>query len=146
MIDAITSWISSKPKKKQHSSRVDTTPSSQTHARRDDRDRRPTYTKIFRWPVPAEAANPPSSVEVVGSFSNWQRVPLSFDISTQTWVAFVRDIEGNRTHHYVYLVDGKPACDEHSDGLARPSGPQEARWQIETKNGPRVMLLFGQTK
>lgn len=146
MIDAITSWISSKPKKKQHPSRAETPSNPTPHARRDDRDRRPTYTKIFRWAVAEGEANPPASVEIIGSFSNWKRVPLTFDAATRTWVAFVRDIEGNRTHHYVFLVDGTPVCEENCDGLAAPSGPEEARWQITTKNGPRVMLLFGQTK
>jgi hypothetical protein len=44
------------------------------------------------------------------------------------------------------LVDGKPAYDRYNDGLALPQGPEEERHQIMTDNGPRVFMLFAQTK
>lgn len=104
------------------------------------------FAKVFRWPVPAGQTPPPTTVEVVGSFSNWQKVPLAYDKVTQTWQATVANIEGNRTHRYVVLVDGKPSYDKNCDGLTAPQGPDEVKWQLETPRGPRVLLLFAQTK
>ena len=54
----------------------------------------------------------------------------------------LNNIEGNRTHRYVILVDGKPSYDKTCDGLATPQTPDEAKCQIATPKGPRVMLLF----
>ena len=39
-------------------------------------DRKPTYSKVFRWTLPDGQTEEPRSVEVVGSFPDWQRVPL----------------------------------------------------------------------
>jgi hypothetical protein len=80
------------------------------------------------------------------SFSEWRRLPLSYDRPTRCWQLTLRDILGNRTHRYVMLVDGNPTHDQTCDGLVPPQDPQEERWQIETPRGPRVMLLFAQTK
>jgi len=44
------------------------------------------------------------------------------------------------------LVDGKPTYDKTCDGLAVPHGPDEERYQMPTDKGPRVMMLFAQTK
>lgn len=85
-------------------------------------------------------------MEVVGSFTDWQRVPMAYDKALKTWHVTLHNVVGNRTHHYVLLVDGKPTFDHTCDGLATPNGPHEKRWQIETEKGPRVMMLFGQTK
>jgi hypothetical protein len=145
MIRAIASFISKKPKEQMTSTETEAAPAFGLR-RATNPDRRPTYSKAFRWRVSNEQPSRPTSVEVVGSFSNWRRVPLAFDVPTQTWQVNVPDIEGNRTHHYVFLVDGKPAYDRTCDGLALPQGPHEEQWQIETAKGPRVMLLFGQTK
>jgi hypothetical protein len=44
------------------------------------------------------------------------------------------------------LVDGQPAHDRNSDGLAVPHGPQEKHYQFMTSRGPRLFMLFAQTK
>jgi hypothetical protein len=104
------------------------------------------FTKMFRWPVPAGGTSPPTTVEIVGSFTGWQAVPLAYDKATNTWQTALDNIESNHTHRYVILVDGKPSYDKTCDGLAAPECTEEAKWQIETPRGPRVMLLFAQTK
>ena len=109
-------------------------------------DRQVGFSKVFRWPVPAAQVPQPTKVEVVGSFSDWQKVPLVYDKPTRTWTTTLTNIRSNHTHQYVILVDGKPSYDKACDGLAAPQGPKEAQWQIETARGPRVMLLFSQTK
>ena len=104
------------------------------------------FSKIFRWPVPPEQTPQPTTVEVVGSFSAWRRVPLAYDKPTRTWTTTLTNMQGNHTHRYVILVDGKPSYDKTCDGLAAPQSPQEEQWQIQTARGPRVMLMFAQTK
>ena len=146
MIDAITSFIESKdrPRTKPPVARFVTTlprrPEPEKH------EPRTGFTKVFRWPVPADQTPQPTTVEVAGSFSGWRKVPLSYDPPSRTWQVILNDIEGNRTHRYVILEDGKPSYDKNCDGLATPQTPDEAKWQIATPKGPRVMLLFGQTK
>lgn len=44
------------------------------------------------------------------------------------------------------FVDGKPAQDKHCDGLAVPHGAQEEHCALQTARGPRVFMLFAQTK
>jgi hypothetical protein len=44
------------------------------------------------------------------------------------------------------LVNGEPAYDKTCDGLAVPHGPEEERYQFMTDKGPRVFMLFAQTK
>jgi hypothetical protein len=58
----------------------------------------------------------------------------------------LQEIPGNRTHHYMILADGKPVKDPHSDGLAIPQGADEEKFAITTLRGPRVFMLFAQTK
>jgi hypothetical protein len=62
------------------------------------------------------------------------------------WHVTLHHIEGNRTHHYMLLVDGKPVQDKNADGLAIPHGPQEEEYQLMTGRGPRLFMLFAQTK
>ncbi|HWH69643.1 MAG TPA: hypothetical protein VNT26_09675 [Candidatus Sulfotelmatobacter sp.] len=88
----------------------------------------------------------PASVEVVGSFSQWQKVPLVRDRVLDAWHVSLNNIQGNRTHHYMLLVDGKPTYDKSCDGLAVPHGPEEECFQLVTDKGPRVFMLFAQTK
>ncbi len=102
------------------------------------------FTKIFRLPVPREQSPQPTTVEVVGSFSDWQRVPLAYNKPTRTWETAL-SLKNNHTHRYVFLIDGTPAYDETCDGLTAPQSPTEAKWQIPTAHGPRVMLLFART-
>ena len=68
------------------------------------------------------------------------------DAVTNTWQLTVRGIPGNRTHRYMLLVNGEPAQDKNCDGLAVPEGFDEQRYQLMTARGPRVFLLFAQTK
>ena len=105
--------------------------------------RKLVFSKIFRW----QSANgaTPATVEVAGTFTHWQPVPMTREISGG-WQLTLHDIPGNRTHHYMILADGHPVQDRHSDGLAVPHGPQEEKFAITTARGPRVFMLFAQTK
>ncbi len=109
-------------------------------------DRAQTYTKIFRWHLPAGQTQKPAKVEVAGTFTHWQKVPLLHDSAPDTWQATLHQIPCNRTHHYMLFVDGKPVQDKHCDGLAIPRGPQEEQYALPTIRGPRVFMLFAQTK
>ena len=44
------------------------------------------------------------------------------------------------------LIKGKPTYDKTCDGLAVPHGLDEERYLVTTDNGPRLMMLFAQTK
>lgn len=109
-------------------------------------DRPPTFSKVFRWRLPDGQTREPASVEIVGSFTHWQKVPLNRDGALDAWHVTIHHIPGHRTHHYMFLVDGKPSPDKHCDGLAVPTGPQEEQYQLQTDRGPRVFMLFAQTK
>jgi hypothetical protein len=85
-------------------------------------------------------------VEIAGSFNNWQRLPLQRDGKQDSWHVTVHHIPGNKTHHYMLFVDGKPTSDKDSDGLAVPHGSVEERNAMETVRGPRVMMMFAMTK
>ena len=103
------------------------------------------FTKIFRWQT--EQPGPqPVSVAVAGTFSGWQKLPLKYDRTNGIWQLTLHDIPGNRTHNYMLLVNGKPAKDKNCDGLAIPHTPEEKQFQLETPRGPRVFMLFSQTK
>jgi hypothetical protein len=107
--------------------------------------RQGTFTKIFRWQT--EQPGPqPVSVALVGTFNNWQKTPLKFDRVHSIWQLMLHDIPGNTTHNYMLLVNGKPAKDPHADGLAVPHTPEEKQFALETPRGPRVFVLFSQTK
>lgn len=105
-----------------------------------------SFTKIFRWRLPDGHTEAPALVEVAGSFSHWQKIPMTRDSALDSWHAIVHHIPGNRTHHYMIFVDGKPVNDKHCDGLAIPHGPAEEHNAFPTPRGPRVFMLFGQTK
>ena len=109
-------------------------------------ERPQTFTRIFRWRLPAGQTQEPATVEVVGTFTKWQKVPLVRDDARHTWQVTLNDIPCNRTHHYMLLADGQPVRDENSDGLAIPRNPQEAQYQLTTSRGPRVFMLFAQAK
>ena len=146
MIDAITNFIEGKRRTKTRTCEASTTPTVSGFPEVGNHEQRFGFTKVFRWPVTAEQTPQPTTVEVVGSFNGWRKVPLSYDSPTRTWHIALNNIEGNRTHRYVILVDGKPSYDKNCDGLVAPDGPDEPKWQIATQKGPRVMLLFAQTK
>lgn len=105
-----------------------------------------TYSKVFRWRLPDGHTQSPKSVQIVGSFTHWQKVDLQRDSTTDAWHTTVHHIPGNKTHHYMILVDGEPVNDRNSDGLAVPSGPLEEQYQLVTDRGPRVFMLFAQAK
>ncbi len=105
-----------------------------------------TFTKIFRWHLPDGEKQEPAAVEIVGTFTNWQKVPLLHDRVRGGWQVTLEKLAGNRTHHYMLLADGKPVRDRHCDGLAIPRGPLEEQYALATARGPRVFMLFAQTK
>lgn len=107
---------------------------------------KPVYSKVFRWKLPEGFTDLPGTVEIVGTFSQWHRVPLLRDGKTHTWHATIQNIPGNMTHHYMLLVDGQPALDTTCDGYALPQGAAEERYAITTARGPRLFMLFAQTK
>jgi len=85
-------------------------------------------------------------VEIVGSFTGWQKTPMKYDRTNGIWQLTLENIPGNCTHNYMLLVNGRPTKDKHSDGLAVPHTEQEKQYQLETPRGPRVFMLFSQTK
>ena len=121
-------------------------PASAKHPAHPPTERKLAFTKIFRWRLPHGHANEPATVEVAGTFTDWKKVPLIYDPAMRSWQVTLHHLQGNRTHHYMLLADGKPVQDAHSDGLAIPNGAQEMPFAIETARGPRVFMLFSQTK
>lgn len=117
-----------------------------TAPQRQSTERPQTYSKVFRWRLPDGQTKEPALVEVIGSFTQWQKVPMQRDSALDAWHVTIHQIPGNKTHHYMLLVDGKPAHDKNSDGLAVPTNAQEEQYQIMTDRGPRVFMLFAQTK
>ena len=120
--------------------------SSPVLAQREAQQRPQTFSKVFRWRLPDGQTQEPATVELVGSFTHWQKVPMLRDSTLDAWHTTIHHVPGNKTHHYMYLVDGKPTCDKNCDGLAVPHGPQEEQYQLLTDRGPRVFMLFAQTK
>jgi hypothetical protein len=106
----------------------------------------PTFTKVFRWRLPDGHTQAPNTVEIVGSFTGWQKVPLMRDSVMDAWHVSLHNIPAHQTHHYMLLVDGKPAQDKNCDGLVVAHSPQEQQYALHTDKGPRVFMLFAQTK
>ena len=107
---------------------------------------KPTYAKVFRWRLPEGQTQDPATVEIVGTFTNWDKVPLVRSHKLDAWQVTIHHVPAHKTHHYMLLVDGKPVYDKNSDGLAIPRSPQEERYQLMTPRGPRLFMLFAQTK
>jgi len=110
------------------------------------KETRQTFSKVFRYRLPDGQTSEPELVEVAGTFNQWQRVPLVRDGKLDSWHVTLHHIPGNKTHHYMLFLDGKPFQDKNCDGLAVPTGPQEEQYAIQTARGPRVMMLFAMTK
>lgn len=108
-------------------------------------DPRDTYARVFRW-KPTASGELPTSVEIVGSFTRWQTVSLTHDPVQGAWSATIEGIPGKKTHHYMLLVNGQPVHDPACDGLALPMGFEEEQFALPTAKGPRVLMLFSQTK
>ena len=115
-------------------------------AQNKSQDRNPSYSKAFRWRLPDGQTEHPTTVEIVGSFTRWQKIPLMRDGALDAWHITLHNIPAHKTHHYMLLVDGKPTQDKNCDGLAIPSGPEEEQYTIKTDRGPRVFMMFAQTK
>ena len=113
---------------------------------RNPSEPKPTYAKVFHWRLPAGQTSPPKTVEIIGSFTDWQPVPLVRASGRDSWEATLPGIAGHRTHHYMLLVDGRPAQDKNCDGLAVPHGPEEQQYALSTPRGPRLFMLFAQAK
>lgn len=109
-------------------------------------ERKQTFTKIFRWRRPDGQQPEPATVEIAGTFTHWQKVPLLFDRAQGTWQVTLDQLAGHRTHHYMLLADGQPVRDPHCDGMAVPRNAQEEPFALATARGPRVFMLFAQTK
>jgi hypothetical protein len=109
-------------------------------------ERKQVFSKVFRWHLADGHTQAPASVEVAGTFTQWQKVPLIHDSMVGAWHVTLHHIQGHRTHHYMLLVDGKPTYDKACDGLAVPQGPVEEGFAVRTDKGPRVLMLFAQTK
>lgn len=114
--------------------------------KKDPPERRQTFAKVFRWHLPDGQTEAPASVEIVGSFTHWQKVSLERASEFDGWQVTIPHIPGNRTHHYMLLVDGKPVHDENADGMAIPHGPQEEQYPLKTPRGGRVFMLYAQAK
>ena len=121
-------------------------PLSEAPGHREPSERKQVFSKVFRWRLPPGQMHAPQKVEVVGSFTHWQKVPMVHDGALDAWHVTMHHIQSNRTHHYIILVDGHPVFDKTCDGLAVPRGVDEERYQLMTDKGPRVMMLFAQTK
>lgn len=104
--------------------------------------RKQVYSKIIRW-QPTNG-HTPSKVEVAGTFTHWKKVPLTKEISGG-WQATLNQIPGNRTHHFMYFADDKPVSGP-SDGMAMPQGDEELQFALTTARGPRLFMMFSQTK
>ena len=117
-----------------------------TARRKSTNEHGPTFSKIFRWQPSDPQAPTPASVELAGSFTGWRVVALTRDAVTNTWQVTLHGIPGNRTHRYMLLVNGEPAEDRNCDGLAVSEGFEEQQFQLMTARGPRIFLLFAQTK
>jgi hypothetical protein len=105
-----------------------------------------TFTKVFTWQPPGGQTQKPATVEIVGSFTHCQKLPLTQANEFDGWRVSLDHIPGNRTHHYMLLVDGKPTHDENADGMAVPHGPEEEQFQLMTGRGGRVFMLAAQAK
>ena len=124
----------------------ETAAAAHSPAQKAGEPRKQSYSKIFRWKLPDDQKLEPVTVEVVGTFTQWQRVPLLRDGKSDGWHVTLHHIEGHKTHHYMLLVNGKPAPDKNCDGYAIPHGAQEQEFSITTPRGPRLFMLFAQTK
>jgi len=109
-------------------------------------ERKPVFSKVFSWRLPEGQSRKPNSVEVAGTFTQWKKVPLTQNGDPDAWQVTLNEIPAHRTHHYMIFVDNQPAYDPTNDGLAIPRGPEETRYQFMTSRGPRVFMLFAQSK
>jgi hypothetical protein len=146
MLQKLGSFFGAKPPQRTSPVYREPVISSPLTRRTAESEKKHSYTKVFRWRLPDGQTAEPGSVEVVGSFSQWRRIPLERDGKLDAWHATIHHIPGNKTHHYMLLINGQPAYDKTCDGLAVPHGLDEEQYQLATERGPRVLMLFAQTK
>jgi len=106
----------------------------------------PPFNKVFRWQPEKPGSAVPTLVEVTGSFNSWKRVALVHDRVSNAWQVTLNNLPGNCTHRYMLLVDGQPTNDKHCNGLAVPHSDEEKQYQLVTARGPRIFMLFSDTK
>jgi hypothetical protein len=104
------------------------------------------FAKVFRWQASDPTAPLPVRVEIAGTFNGWQKAPMKYDRASGVWTITLENIPGNRTHNYMLLVNGRPASDSNCDGMATPRTDEEKKHALDTPRGPRVFMLFSQTK
>src|SRR5271156_5597186 len=75
-------------------------------------ERMPRFSRVFRWQPSGPEVPIPDSVQVAGSFTDWQGVAMTREAVTNTWQITLREIPANHTHRYMLLVDGEPAYDK----------------------------------
>ena len=146
MLTAIGNLLGRKQSKPAPQSVRPSFPTSSSSSPRRREDPRDTYARVFRWRPCAKFVEVPVRVEIVGSFTRWQTVSLTHDPIQGTWSITINGIPGKRTHHYMLLVNGQPVHDPGCDGLAMPSGFDEEQYALQTEKGPRVLMMFSQTK
>ena len=145
MFDSFGNFFNRKPPQK-GGPLIPESASALSPVQKNPAERKQVYSKVFRWVPPDGQTQSPATVEVVGTFTHWQKVPLIHDGAVGGWHVTLHHIQGNRTHHYMLLVDGKPAYDKSCDGLAIPQGPVEESFALKTDRGMRLFMLFAQTK
>ena len=87
----------------------------------------------------------PNTVEVVGTMTEWRRISLEHDPKARSWQVNLQNIPGNKTHHYMLLLDGKPAQDKTATASRCPWALRK-NFTPSPLRGPRVFMLFAQTK
>jgi hypothetical protein len=143
MLSAIGNLIGRKPAPAPAPVRVPFPPTNASPRQRRE-DPRDTYARVFRFKP--TSGHTPQRVEIVGSFTKWQTVSLTHNALDNCWTVTIDGIQGKKTHHYMLLLDGAPAHDPGCDGLALPVGFDEEQFALTTPKGPRVLMLFSQTK
>src|SRR5436190_4563277 len=117
MFSSFTNLFSRNPHPPQNGLPLMREPSSGSPIRQSQNgQQKQSFAKVFRWRLPDGETKAPTSVEIVGSFTRWQRVTLHRDSVLDAWHATIHHIPGNRTHHYMLLIDGKPSYDKSCDG------------------------------
>lgn len=104
------------------------------------------FSKAFRWHPAKPEDTQPATVEITGTFTDWKPMALTLDPATSVWQLIRHNIPGNCTHHYMLLVDGQPTSHKQCDGLAVPASAAEKNYALATPRGPRVFMLFSNTK
>ena len=108
---------------------------------------KPTYVKVFGWRLPeGRSQEPAKRSKLSAPLQTGSGAADARQQSGHAWHVTIPHVPAHKIHHYMLLVDGQPAHDKNSDGLAVPHGPQEQQYQLMTGRGPRLFMLFAQTK